>query len=365
MVSRSDRGLPAASAAVTPQPRPTPRLVLDRSAVVDNLALMMSARPGPSLRPHVKAFKSTALARLVADAGVGRFCCATLKEMEGMVAAGLDGDLLLANETLDRSRLAALAERSPVTIAVDSDETLGVAVAAGVRRVVVDVNVGLPRCGCPPSQAPRLAAAARAAGLEVRGVMGYEGHVVGVVDRAARQRGVEEAMAILLPVADEVGGELVSVGGTGTYDLHPLDREVQAGSFLLMDTAYAELDLPFRTALTVEAAVLSVNPDGYAVADAGLKAFGMDHGNPTCSAGPVWFCSDEHTTFGWSADDRPPPVVGDVVRFVPAHVDPTVAYHEAFVVVEGSEDSGDGVVANGADRGWREVDEFAIDLRGW
>ena len=97
---------------------------------------------------------------------------------------------------------------------------------------------------------------------------------------------------------------VTSAGGTGTYDLHDWAGEVQAGSYLLMDTAYARLGLPFHQALSVEATVLSVNDDHYAVADAGLKAFGMDHGDPTMVDHDVFFCSDEHVTFTW-ADGAP------------------------------------------------------------
>ena len=57
--------------------------------------------PGERLRPHVKAFKSTALAARLAEAGHRAFCCATVREMMGMAAAGLGDDLLLANESLD------------------------------------------------------------------------------------------------------------------------------------------------------------------------------------------------------------------------------------------------------------------------
>lgn len=48
--------------------------------------------------------------------------------------------------------------------------------------------------------------------------------------------------------------------------------------------------------MSVLATVLSVNADGWAVVDAGLKAFGMDHGNPVWPEGDLFFCSDEHTT---------------------------------------------------------------------
>ncbi|HCO02371.1 MAG TPA: metal-activated pyridoxal enzyme, partial [Actinobacteria bacterium] len=139
---------------------------------------MAAALPGARLRPHVKAHKSTALARRQAEAGHRSFTCATVREVEGMAAAGLGQDLLLANETLETERLAAV-QGAEVTLAVDSEATVEAAAAGGIRRVVIDVNVGMPRCGCPPEDAGRLAEVARTRGLEVRGVMGYEGHVVG------------------------------------------------------------------------------------------------------------------------------------------------------------------------------------------
>jgi D-serine deaminase-like pyridoxal phosphate-dependent protein len=324
----------------------TPALLVDRGDAEHNLATMSTALPGARLRPHVKAHKSTALARVQAAAGHRTFTCATIREVEGMAAAGLGEDLMLANEVVDARRLGVVVESGArVTLAVDSQATVDAAAAGGVREVIVDVNVGLPRCGCRPTDAGRLADAARAAGLEVRGVMGYEGHVVGLDDRATRVAKTAESMALLVAAHADVGGELVSAGGTGTYDINTWATEIQAGSYVLMDTAYAKLGLPFRNALTVLATVISVSPDGWAVADCGLKALGMDHGNPTLPGGKVWFCSDEHVTF--SAD--PMPRVGDRIHLVPAHVDPTVALHEVMHVVE------DGVV----------VDEWPVDLRGW
>src|SRR5262249_22528925 len=155
----------------------------------------------------------------------------------------------------------------------------------------IDVYVGLPRCGCDPVAAGRLADRARARGLTVRGVMGYEGHAVGLADRNERVRRVEASMEILAAAHRDVGGEVVSAGGTGSYDINEVATEIQAGSYVLMDTAYAKLALPFHTALTVLATVISVNPAGWAVADCGLKALGMDHGNPSmANDAPVWFC---------------------------------------------------------------------------
>lgn len=320
----------------------TPALVADPELLEANLATMAEALPGPRLRPHVKAHKCTGLARRQRAHGHHTFTCATVREMEGMAAAGLGEDLLLANEVLDTTRLGALDAR--VTVAVDSEATVEAAARGGVREVLVDVNVGLPRCGCAPEQAGRIAELARRRGLSVRGVMGYEGHLMLVEDREKQGLATEEAMALLKRAHADVGGEVISAGGTGTYDLNRTATEIQAGSYVLMDTAYAKLGLPFRQALFLLATVIHVS-DRWAVADCGLKALGMDHGNPEVEGGRVWFCSDEHVTF---APDRPVQV-GERVRVWPAHVDPTVAYHERIVLASGDE----------------VVDELPVDLRGW
>jgi D-serine deaminase-like pyridoxal phosphate-dependent protein len=232
-------------------------------------------------------------------------------------------------------------------VAVDSEATINAAATARIRDVLVDVNVGLPRCGCAPDAAGRVAEEARARGLNVRGVMGYEGHVMPVVDRAERTKMVEECMERLRIAHALVGGHVFSAGGTGTYDLHAPGTEVQAGSYVLMDTYYGRLGLPFRQALTVLATVVSVSPN-WAVCDAGLKSLGMDHGNPSIDGADVWFCSDEHITFA-TGEDRPRPTTGERVHVIPAHVDPTMALHERIHLVDGDE----------------VIDTLAIDLRGW
>jgi len=322
----------------------TPALLVDADALEHNLRLMAAALPGARLRPHVKAHKCTALAARQAALGHRSFTCATVREVEGMAAAGLGEDLLLANEVLDARRLGAVAAR--VTVAVDSEATIGAAARAGVKEVLIDVNVGLPRCGCPPEEAGWLAETARNRGLMVRGVMGYEGHVVGLEERAARVEMTAQCMELLLGAHRDVGGEVVSAGGTGTYDINTWATEIQAGSYCLMDTAYGKLDIPFRQALSILGTVISASGSGYAVANAGLKAMGMDHGNPEIDGGhSVWFVSDEHTTFAPSASV----VVGDLVRIRPAHVDPTVAYHDRMHLVRDEE----------------VVETWPVDLRGW
>jgi D-serine deaminase-like pyridoxal phosphate-dependent protein len=140
----------------------------------------------------------------------------------------------------------------------------------------------------------------------------------------------------------------VSAGGTGTYDINTTATEIQAGSYALMDNAYAELGLPFEHALGIVATVIHTNRK-WTVADCGLKALAMDHGNPTIADARVLFCSDEHVTFTPDA----PLAVGDRVLVRPAHVDPTVAYHDTLHLADGP----------GLDA--EVVDRWAVDLRGW
>lgn len=320
----------------------TPALLVEAERLDANLRTMSDALPGTRLRPHVKAHKCTTLARRQAQRGHAGFTCATIREMEGLAAAGLGEDLLLANEVVDARRLSALDAR--VTVAVDSAETIAAAADAGLHEVLIDVNVGLPRCGCAPDRAGALADRARSRGLVVRGVMGYEGHAVGIADRGERERLTAESMEKLLAAHADVGGEVVSAGGTGTYDCNAAATEIQAGSYALMDTAYAALDLPFELALSVLATVVSV-ADDYAVADCGLKALGMDHGKPAIEDAEVWFCSDEHVTFAPARRLH----VGERVRVWPSHVDPTVAYHACVHLVSGD----------------RVVETWPVDLRGW
>ena len=273
---------------------------------------------------------------------------ATVGEAVGLAKAGIDADILIANETLDATRLGELIKDGHrITLAVDSGATLTAAAAGGVREVVIDVNVGLPRCGIAAEQAGRLADAARTAGLDVRGVMGYEGHATAVADRAKRAEVTETAMEMLARAHADVGGEVISAGSTANFDQNTVANEIQAGSYVFMDAYFGTYGLPFTQALFILSTVLSVNPSqGYAVGDAGLKSFGMDHGNPTVVGnGKTWFLADEHLVFTDKAGLAP----GDRIRVIPGHIDPTVAYHEWINVVDGED----------------VIERWPVDLRGW
>ena len=270
-----------------------------------------------------------------------------------MVKAGLGNDLLLANETLDARRVGDLlaTEKCRITIAVDSLETIAAAVSAGVKEVLIDVNVGLQRCGCSPDEAGFLSEKAKASGLQVRGVMGYEGHLMHDPDIHRRTEKTQESMEQLIFAHENVGGDIISGGGTGTWECNQTVTELQAGSYVLMDGDYSKLDLPFKEGLLLLTTVISTSKSGYAVLDGGLKALSVDSGNPQLlGEGEVMFCSDEHTTItngSWS--------VGQKVGLRPSHIDPTISKHESIYLVEEIEESLDAEL----------IETLEIDLRGW
>jgi len=331
----------------------TPVLIADSKILDANISIMATKRPGRALRPHVKAFKSTAMAKKLVEAGHETFCCATIRELEGMVKAGLGNDLLLANETLDARRIGDLlaTEKCRITIAVDSLETIAAAASAGVQEVLIDVNVGLHRCGCSPDEAGFLSEKAKASGLQVRGVMGYEGHLMHDPDIHRRTEKTQESMEQLIFAHENVGGDIISGGGTGTWECNQTVTELQAGSYVLMDGDYSKLDLPFKEGLLLLTTVISTSKSGYAVLDGGLKALSVDSGNPQLfGKGEVMFCSDEHTTItngSWS--------VGQKVGLRPSHIDPTISKHESIYLVEEIDESLDTEL----------IETLKIDLRGW
>jgi D-serine deaminase-like pyridoxal phosphate-dependent protein len=338
---------------------PTPALLVDVAAMERNIQRMAQfyAGSGCQLRPHFKAHKTPAIARrqLAAGSCTG-LTCQTVGEAEVVARERLTNDVLISNEVLGpgkAERLAALAKQVDVTVAVDSDAGLAdiaaAATAGGVEiAVLVDVNVGLPRCGIAPGE-PALAlarAVESTAGVRLRGLMGYEGHVVGLPDRGEREGRAAKAMDRLLSsvrLVREAGlsCEVVSAGGTGTYDITGRMEgitEIQAGSYVLMDTEYAKLGLPFEQALSVLGTVVSRPKPELCAADCGHKSCTFDHGNPSVKGiegASVVFLSDEHATVALPPDS--PIAPGDRIELWPSHIDPTINLHDVIYAIDGDE----------------------------
>lgn len=335
---------------------PTPCLVLDLGGMERNIKRMADffAEGDCKLRPHFKAHKTPEIAkRQLAGGSVTGLCCATVAEAE--VAAEFCDDILIANQVIGREktdRVAAIARRGvDIKIAVDSTEGLDLvaasAQAAGAEiGLLVDVNVGMPRCGVAPGE-PAAALARRisdTSGVVLRGAMGYEGHVVGIPDREKRTAGALNAMENLVNSVEAIRAaglpcDIVSAGGTGTYDITGRVKgvtEIQAGSYVLMDTAYAKLDIPFEQAMWVLGTVISRPNPTLAVLDSGHKSCTEDHGNPgvrDLEGTSVMFLSDEHCSLMTPADSKI--AIGDRAMLIPSHIDPTINLHDVFHVLDG------------------------------
>jgi D-serine deaminase-like pyridoxal phosphate-dependent protein len=333
---------------------PTPALIIDVPAMERNIRRMAEFfAEGPcKLRPHFKAHKTPEIARrqLAAGSCVG-LTCATVGEAE--VASGFCDDILIANQVIGEgkcTRVAELARRVDIKIAVDSafglEQIAAAAQAAGTSvGVLVEINLGF-RSGVAPG-VPALALARRAAdvaGVELRGLMGYEGVAQPIEERDKREVAAGAALERLLstiPVLRETGlpCEIVSAGGTGTHDITgrmPGVTEIQAGSYVLMDTSYAKLDIPFEKAFSVLGTVVSRPSATSVTADCGHKSCTQDHGNPDVKGvegANVLFLADEHVLVTVPAGCALQP--GDRIQLWPSHIDPTINLHDVFYALDG------------------------------
>ena len=342
----------------------TPALVVDLDAMQRNIARMaaFAQQHGLRLRPHAKTHKSAWIAAQQVAAGAVGVCVQKTSEAEALAAAGV-ADIFITNEVIDAAklaRLAALAQRCSLAVAVDSGPGIE-RLAAAVRQagcalgVFVEIDVGHGRCGAPPRQAGALAAQVVAAGLRFAGVQAYHGraqHVRGVAERtdviAHAGASVREALAALAHAG--IVCPLVTGAGTGSFVLEAasgLWGELQAGSYVFMDRDYADnspvAQAPgFEHALFVKSQVMS-RADDRAVVDAGHKSHAIDSGLPV-----VWRRSDleffnggdEHGVLRRRGPAALLPGLGDTVWLVPGHCDPTVNLHASLVGVRGGLDHG-------------------------
>jgi D-serine deaminase-like pyridoxal phosphate-dependent protein len=354
------RNSPEALGSIAGAPRTlaeisTPALLVDVAALDRNIGRMAAffANGDCRLRPHFKAHKTPEIARrqLAAGSCTG-ITCATVSEAE--VAAAIGDDILIANEVVGTrrcDRVAALAREVAMTVAVDSvtglDQLSVAARAAGVTiGVLVDLNVGQGRCGVTPGD-EALALARRvmaSAGVTLRGVMGYEGHLQPLRDRGEREARTREALHGLVETAQRMRAsglpcDVVSSGGTGTFDISGRIAgitEIQAGSYALMDTDYASVGVPFEHAFSVLGTIVSRPAPDRCVADCGHKSMTKDHGNPAVKGidgATVTSLNDEHATIA-----VPPTstlAIGDLIQLLPSHTDPTVNLHDVFYAVDG------------------------------
>jgi 3-hydroxy-D-aspartate aldolase len=337
----------------------TPALLIDLDALERNLQKMarQAASSAVALRPHSKSHKCPAIAMKQIALGAVGVCCQKVSEAEAMVDGGVQ-DILISNEIVGPrklARLAALAHRARIAVCVDDRENIAALSQAAQAEeltldVLVEIDVGANRCGVPPRE-PALELArqvASTAGLSFAGLQAYHGSAQHL--RTAEQR--REAIGAAILYAGQTRDLLrrfglecrvISGAGTGTYSLEASSgvyNELQPGSYVFMDADYvrnrADDGSPFSEfehSLFVYATVMSHATPDRAVVDAGMKALSIDSGMPR-----VWGiegaeyvgASDEHGTLKLS-ESAQPIRLGDKMRLIPGHCDPTVNLHDWYV----------------------------------
>ncbi|WP_411353146.1 3-hydroxy-D-aspartate aldolase BhcC (plasmid) [Leisingera aquaemixtae] len=341
----------------------TPALVLDLDALERNIKKMgdYAKAHGMRHRVHGKMHKSVDVAKLQEELGgaVG-VCCQKVSEAEVFARGGIK-DILVSNQVRDLQkidRLARLPKLGARTIVCvdDVDNVADLSAAAQKHgtelEVFVEIDCGAGRCGVTTTEAVvEIAKAVNAAeNLKFSGIQAYQGamqHMDSYEDRKAK---LDIAIA---QVADAVEGlkaegiacELVSGGGTGSYYFESnsgVYNELQCGSYAFMDADYGRIldkdgnridQGEWENAFFLLTQVMSHAKADKAIVDAGLKAQSVDSGLPFIfGRDDVEYikCSDEH---GVVSDPDGALKVGDKLRLVPGHCDPTANVHDWYVGV--------------------------------
>jgi D-serine deaminase-like pyridoxal phosphate-dependent protein len=339
----------------------TPALILDLDAFESNLDKMSSivAATDVKLRPHAKTHKSPVIAQLQMRRGAVGQCVQKTAEAEALAWGGVQ-DILVTNQVVDPRklrRLAALSSIAKIAVCVDSARHIelleSAARDAGVRiSTLIEIDVGSGRCGVAPgSEAIDLAK--RVAGsrhLAFDGLQAYNGRAQHLRSASERQEAISKAIAACEQtveglVRSRIPCRIVSGGGTGTFELEAASgvyTELQAGSYCFMDLDYAENKQedghPFTTfqhALFVLASVMSTPRPGLSVLDAGHKAVAIERGMPGVwqqTAMRISSAADEHARLEYPCEVAGP-ALGDKLRLVPRHCDPTIDRFDWYVGV--------------------------------
>jgi 3-hydroxy-D-aspartate aldolase len=343
----------------------TPALLLDLDALDENIRRMagVASSHGVRLRPHSKTHKSPLIAlRQIAEGAVG-VCCQKVGEAEVMAAGGVT-DILISNEIWGVSklaRIAALARQVKIAICVDDGHNVADLSAAATTydakiEVLVDINViGDIRTGVQPGEpAVRLAGkVASSPGLHFAGLHAYAGKAQHTRDYSTRQSIIQHAIELVASTRSMLEQEglpcpWITGSGTGTYQLEASSgvyTELQAGSYIFMDADYGENRGPdggpyrdFENSLFVYSTIMSKPASDSAIFDAGLKASSFDSGPPRVCGLPdaEWVGGgDEHFNVRTPGADFPYGL-GDKVKLIPGHCDPTVNMYDWFVGFRGN-----------------------------
>ena len=326
----------------------TPALWVDLVTLEANIRHLAHhfSEAGVHWRPHMKGVRVPAIAQKAISAGAIGVTCATIREAEAMMKAGIH-DILIANEMVGERkirRLVQLCSRADVKVIVDSADNVDKLSAAACDArlqigVLIDVNTGMNRTGLKPGpDVIKLAQLVnRSDGLRLRGLMSWEGHALALEDANDRQNETARAVEQLVAAAascTEAGLEIdiVSGGGSGTYKTTPFIEgmtEIQAGGAMFCDVAYQSWGVETTPSLFVQTIVSSRPAPDRIVIDAGFKALPIWHAQPRGVGLPAvksHQTSAEHgiITLEQADDDVH---VGDRLDFIVGYTDSTIGLH--------------------------------------
>ena len=337
----------------------TPALLIDLEKMEFNLNAVADFLKDKeaNIRPHTKTHKSPVLAHKQIKAGAIGVTCQKLAEAEVMAGAGIE-DILITNQIIGSNkikRLVNLAKKIDIKVVVDNVSNIEAISEAAMQEdvklgVLVEVNIGLNRCGVTPGEeALQLAQEiVKNKGLEFKGLMGYEGHTVFIESYEERKRETIKALKLLMDTKElvEQNGlkcKIISSGGTGTYNItgeYPGITEIEAGSYLTMDGQYGTIDgigEEFKKALTLLTTVISRPVEDRAVIDAGVKTVTEDFGLPAVKDGEgiTLFQLDEENGHLRLENSGKNLKVGDKIELIPSHGCTTINLHDVFYGIRG------------------------------
>lgn len=343
----------------------TPAVVIDLDVMDQNLSRMADycRRHQLLLRPHTKSHKIPELAKRQIASGATGITVAKLGEAEVMFDAGLT-DILVAYPIVGvekARRLATMAERANITVALDSEDAArGISQAVSARGattgVLVELDVGFNRCGVT-TEAEALTLAREISslpGLQFKGLMFFPGHfTVGPEERAALRMRVNELLDRVLAAFDRDGLPLPAMSGGSTptaYESHLFHgvNEVRPGMYIFNDRTTAGISASSLSdcALSVLVTVVSTSVAGRAIIDGGSKTFSSDRYQAGDGRGfglvkedhdaELERLSEEHGHLNIQRSERRYRI-GDRLSVIPNHVCTTVNMHEEIYGVRGEQ----------------------------
>ncbi len=346
---------------ITKEDLPTPCLIVEKPLFEKNLKTMADhcKSTGIHVRSHCKIHKSVDITRQQVSLGSLGACCATIAESELMVNAGIKGVLHTCQPAGKNKiwRAAQLALRDPSFMVV-ADDPFTVDLldeAAGVLKtkmtVLPDIYAGLTRHGHAAGEAGlKLAQKIDSSkNLKLGGIMGYSGAASHTKGWEARKQKSTLDVTPMVETASlcRKSGLHISIitgGSTGTYNIDkPLGlTELQAGSYIFMDTAYMQVGSrggserysDFDVSMTVMTTVISRNHPNQASIDAGNKA--LLRPTDQVKDRPELIVENQGAEFGilrWKDGDELK--LGQKVELITTNLDMTTTCYDRYYVCEG------------------------------